>query len=500
MTASVGQSEPLLEASNVSKAYFGVPALHDGRIRLRSGSVHALCGGNGAGKSTFLGILTGLHEPDGGQLFCRGREVRFASPAAALNAGISIITQELSPVPDMTVAENIYLGREPRRGRWFVDHGAMRVNAEALLARLQFDVRPEAKTRTLSAAQIQLVEIAKAISHDSSILIMDEPTSAIGEKETEVLFEAIRRLQSQGVGIIYISHRLSEIFEIADTYTVFRDGYFVRTGPLSDIERHELIRLIVGRALADDHGRAATTPDGSALIEVRNLTRFGQFEDIHLSIKRGEIVGLYGLMGSGRSAFATALYGCVRTDAGSVLIEGLPVPIRSPSDALRLGIAMVTEDRKHTGLALSSSVRENISVSSLARFARLGFIDEREEAAAVDAFIDRFGIKLSDRDQPVRELSGGNQQKVVFARALLSRPRILICDEPTRGVDEGAKREIYGFLRKFTADGNAVLMISSEIPEILSQSDRIVIFRRGRVAGELRSDMATPETLVHLAS
>lgn len=491
---------PLLRAIGISKSYAGVPALLDGRIELWAGSVHALCGGNGAGKSTFLGVLTGLHEPDGGHLFCRGREVRFRSPAAALDAGISIITQELSPVPDMTVAENIYLGREPRRGRWFVGHAAMRVNARALLEQLQFDVDASAKMHALSAAQIQLVEIAKAIGRDSSILIMDEPTSAIGEKETGVLLQAIRRLQSRGVGIIYISHRLPEIFEIADTYTVLRDGRFVRTGALADIERQELIHLIVGRALAEDQGHRVTEADGRPLIEVRNLTRSGQFEDIELSVRRGEIVGLYGLMGSGRSAFAMALYGCGRTDAGSVLLDGRPVVIRSPSDALRLGIAMVTEDRKRTGLVLSSSVRANISVSSLARFARLGFIDGNKEAAAVDVLVHRFGIKLRARDQMVRELSGGNQQKVVFARALLSHPRLLICDEPTRGVDEGAKREIHGFLRAFTAAGNAVLMISSEIPEIVSQSDRIVIFRRGRIAAELRCAAAAPDTLVHLAS
>ncbi len=500
MSSGVDQSAPLLEASNISKAYAGVPALRDGRIRLQAGSVHALCGGNGAGKSTFLGVLTGLHEPDGGKLFCRGRAVRFRSPAAALDAGISIITQELSPVPDMTVAENIYLGREPRRGRWFVDHAAMRVKATALLAQLQFDVDAGAKMRSLSAAQIQLVEIAKAIGRDSSILIMDEPTSAIGERETGVLFQAIRRLQSRGVGIIYISHRLAEIFEIADTYTVFRDGCFVRTGALTDIDRQELIHLIVGCALGPDHGRRAARAEGPPLIEVRNLTRSGEFADIHLGVRRGEIVGLYGLMGSGRSAFAMALYGCARTHAGSVLIEGRPVVIRSPSDALRLGIAMVTEDRKQTGLVLTSSVRENISSSSLARFARLGFINGRREAIAVDGLVQRFGIKLRARDQMVRELSGGNQQKVVFARVVLSHPRILICDEPTRGVDEGTKREIYGFLRRFTADGNAVLMISSEILEIVSQSDRIVIFRRGRVAAELRSDTADPGTLLHLAS
>ncbi len=489
---------PLLKAEGVRKSYGGVPALYDGRIKLRVGSVHALCGGNGAGKSTFLNILMGIDSPDSGSIRLNGREVRFASPAAALAAGISIITQELSFLPDMTVAENLYLGREPRRYRWFVDRASMYREAGALLDRLGFQVSPEAKMRKLSLGQAQLVEIAKAIDRNSSVLIMDEPTSAIGERETAILFEAITRLKSQGVGIIYVSHRLSELFSIADEYTVFRDGRFVQTGKLGDIGREELIRLIVGRTLTE-HQRNKGDGARPAMLEVKGFTRAGEFEDIDLSLKSGEIVGLYGLMGAGRSEFAGALYGLSRKDRGSLTIEGSPIEITSPDDALRHGIAMITEDRKATGLILMQNVRKNISLTSLPAFARWGFINERKEATASDRMVKRFDIKAR-RDQAVRELSGGNQQKVLFARSLTTSPRVLICDEPTRGVDEGAKREIHTFLAEFAAQGNSVLMISSELPEIIAECDRVVVFRRGRTVAESPTSQTTPEQLLHWAS
>jgi putative xylitol transport system ATP-binding protein len=490
---------PLLKAEGIRKSYGGVPALHDGRIELRSGSVHALCGGNGAGKSTFLNILMGLESPDAGRIWLEGREVRFSTSAAALAAGISIITQELSPLLDMTVAENIYVGREPRRGGWFVDQRAMERMAAELLERLKFQVNPRVKVRQLSLGQIQLVEIAKAIDQKSSVLIMDEPTSAIGEKETAVLFEAITRLKSQGVGVIYVSHRLSELFSIADEYTVFRDGQFIQTGRIQDIDRDDLIRLIVGRTLVD-HQRTSAEAVRPTMLEVKGFSRAGEFEEIDLSIKAGEILGLYGLMGAGRSEFASALYGISRQDRGSVSIEGRPVNISSPNDALNHGMAMITEDRKATGLILTQGIRKNISLTSLPTFARWGFINERKEAASTDAMIKRFDITGRGRDQTVRQLSGGNQQKVLFARSLTTSPRILICDEPTRGVDESAKREIHAFLGEFAAKGNSVLMISSEIPEILASCDRVAVFRRGRQVAEFSARETTPEQLLHSAS
>ncbi|BCP53653.1 enolase [Kaistia sp. 32K] len=496
---AVADADLLLAATSISKAFAGVPALVDGRIRLRRGSVHALCGGNGAGKSTFLNILMGLHRADAGTVIVKGRVVHYASAAEALADGIAIITQELSPVLDMTVAENIYLGREPRRMGWFADKAKMEADATALFARLGFDIDARVPMRSLSVAKIQLVEIAKAISRESDILIMDEPTSAIGEKEAATLFAAIRSLQDQGVGIIYVSHRLTDIFSIADSYTVFRDGRFIEAGDLADIDRQQLISLIVGRDLRDQEVRQSTST-GEPMIAVSGFTRHGQFEDISLQVAKGEILGLYGLMGAGRSEFANALYGNAPKDAGSVVIEGKPVEIRSPSDALDNGIAIVTEDRKETGLVLTSSVSENVVLAALDQFSRFGFVDGRKVASNVDAQIARFRIRTASRDLPVQSLSGGNQQKVVLARCVETDPKILICDEPTRGIDEGAKREVYAFLSAFAAAGNAVLMISSEIPEILANADRILVFRRGRIAGELEGAAATQEALVHLAS
>ncbi len=490
---------PLLRADGIRKSYAGVVALHDGRIELRPGSVHALCGGNGAGKSTFLSILTGSQQPDGGRILCRGRELRCTSPAAAHAAGIAIITQELSPLPNMTVAENIYLGREPRRAGCWVDFRAMERNAAALLERLRFAIDPRARVDSLALGQIQLVEIAKAISRDGSILIMDEPTSALGDSETRTLLDAIAHLRAQGVGIIYVSHRLTELFTIADHYTVFRDGRFVQTGALADIDRRELIRLIVGRAL-ETKQRPQKCAAGAPLLEVTGFSRAGRFTEINLAVRRGEIVGLYGLLGAGRSAFATALYGAQPTDTGRVRIDGREVNIRSPADALRHGLAMVGEDRRATGLVPARSVRENISIAALLGVARFGFVSARRECSAVDEMVRRLGIRARSREQPVGGLSGGNQQKVVFARSLMTGPTILICDEPTRGIDEGAKREIYEWLAEFAASGGAVLMISSETAELLLNCGRILVFRQRRIAAELTGSEATPETLVHWAS
>jgi putative xylitol transport system ATP-binding protein len=497
--SAAAATDILLAATGVAKSFSGVPALIDGRIELRRGSVHALCGGNGAGKSTFLGALMGLHKPDAGTIVRNGRVVRYSSPAEALADGIAIITQELSPVLDMTVAENIFLGREPRRGGWFVDQPRMIAESAALFARLHFDIDPRAQMRSLSVAQIQTIEIAKAIGRQSQILIMDEPTSAIGEREAEILFDAIRSLQVHNVGIIYVSHRLTDIFSIADTYTVLRDGSFIETGAVADIDRQRLIQLIVGRSLGDRQAR----PDrvrSDVILAAEGYTRAGVFEDISIEIGSGEIVGLYGLMGAGRSEFANALYGNAPKDAGELRIDGRPIKIRSPADALRHGMALVTEDRKETGLVLPSSVAENITIAALGRFSRGSFINGRLEAAAVDAQIERFGIRTPSREFLVRNLSGGNQQKVVFARCVETQPRILICDEPTRGIDEGTKYEIYAFLHAFAAAGNAVLLISSEIVEILANADRVVVLRRGRIAGTVAGATATQETLVHLAS
>lgn len=505
LKASEGQVETigeplLLSAASVTKSFNKVSALVDGRIALRSGTVNALCGGNGAGKSTFLGVLMGLLRRDAGSVTVKGREVDFATPADALDNGIAIITQELSPFLDMTVAENLYLGREQRRGRFFVDDRRMHADAEDLMARLKFNIPAGARLRDLSVAQTQLVEITKAISRRSEILIMDEPTSAIGERETQMLFDAIRRLTAQGVGIIYVSHRLTEIFEIADDYTVFRDGRFVGGGAIAEIDRKGLIRSIVGRDLLDHRRETKSFEGAKPLLEARGFSSNGKFQDIDITLHAGEIVGLYGLLGSGRSEFVNALYGTEPRDAGEILIDGKPTNIKSPADSIRAGISLVTEDRKQTGLSLTASVAHNITVANLPRYARGGLMNGAEEAKSVREHMKRFSIKAASPDLPVQSLSGGNQQKVVLARCIDTNPRVLICDEPTRGVDEGAKREIYAFLENYVKAGNAVLMISSEIPEILGNADRIVVFQRGRIAGELSGSDANQETLVHLSS
>ena len=490
---------PLIKAEGIFKAYAGTPALQDCRIDVEAGSVHALCGGNGAGKSTLLRILTGLESPDAGRVWIKGFELRFASPAAALAAGVAIITQELSPVLDMTVAENLYLGREPRRARWLVDRDAMESQAQTLFERLHFRVDPRARMRGLPQGQVQLVEIAKAIGRDSSVLIMDEPTSAIGEQETTALFEAIAELKARQVGIIYVSHRFSELFSIADRYTVLRDGRCVQSGLMRDIDRQELIRLIVGRSLIE-RPVEQTAPETSVLLQVNDFTRRGEFEHIDLVLKRGEILGLYGLLGAGRSAFANALYGMSGRIAGSVSIEGRAVKIDSPADAIRHGMAMITEDRKNTGLVLARSVRENISLSSLPALDRWGVLKLRAESALVEQLMRRFNISARNGSQCVRQLSGGNQQKVVFARAMGTAPRILICDEPTRGIDEESKREIYAFLARYAARGYGVLLISSEIPELLANCHRIIVFRGGRAVAKVAAGDATAAQLVHYAS
>ncbi len=490
---------PLLEAEGVVKSFAGVPALRDGQLLLRPGSVHALCGGNGAGKSTFLNILMGLLRRDSGRIAVRGQEVHFATPAQALAGGLAIITQELSPIPDMTVAENLFLGREPRRFGCIVDRGALNRRAAELLGWLHFRIEPAAPMRSLSLAQTQLVEIAKAISHESTVLIMDEPTSAIGEAEAETLFDAIRRLTAHGVGVIYVSHRLTEIFAIADDYTVFRDGGFVAAGRIADIDRRGLVRLILGAELRDEF-RTHPAPDGPVMLDMRRLGRAGWFEDISLDVRRGEVLGLYGLMGAGRSEFLEAVYGLAPLNAGEIRIDGQPVRITSPGEALGAGLAMVTEDRKASGLVMSGSVRENATLSCLPRLSNGPIIVEGRERAQVGRMVDLFRIKARSIEMPVQSLSGGNQQKVVLARCLGTEPRILLCDEPTRGVDEGAKREVYAFLSRFVAGGRCAIMASSELPEVLGMSDRIAVFRRGRLAGVVDRADASQERLMQLAS
>ena len=488
----------LIEAVGVEKSFDGVPALRNGTFILKPGSVHALCGGNGAGKSTFLNILMGILRRDAGSIRVNGEDVDFEGPADAIKHRIAIITQELSPIPHMSVAENIFLGREPRIAGMVVDARKMHADAAALLERLGFELDPYAQMASLSLAQIQLVEIAKAFSFDAQIIIMDEPTSAIGEREAHVLFKAIRSLTAQGAGVIYVSHRLEEIFEISDTYTIFRDGAFVETGDISTIDRAHLVRQIVGRTVAEPRQSSRSTV-GKTLLEVRGLSGKGQFNDISVEVSAGEIVGIYGLMGSGRSEFLSAVFGLTRRDSGTVYLDGNLIPAHRPDRSIQAGMAMVTEDRKESGLVLSSSIRHNISLSALGVLSSHGVVHGKRERTHAKGMIERLGIKTSSDVLAVSTMSGGNQQKVVIARCLSTCPKVLICDEPTRGIDEGAKQEIYALLDRFVRDGGAVLLVSSEAPEVLQLSDRIIVFRKGCVSKSMPVHAANQEVLLHAA-
>ncbi len=490
----------LFEAEDLRKSFGGVAALRDGRLRLDAGSVHALCGGNGAGKSTFLKIVMGLEARDAGTLRLDGREVRFASPREALAAGVCIIEQELSPVPAMTVAENVFLGREPLRAFGRVDFPRMNAAARELLARLGFPIPPERLMMDLTVAQLQLVEIAKALSHDARVIIMDEPTSALGEAEADQLFQAVARLKAQGKGIIYVSHRLSEIFRIADRFTVFRDGAHVAEGDMAGVTREALIQHIVGRPLAEEFVKR-NRPRPETVLAVEGLSRGRLLRDVSFTARRGEILGLYGLMGAGRTEILECLFGLApdRT-GGHVAIEGRPVRVRTPREAIGHGLALVTEDRKGSGLVLSQSVRANIVMAGLEGLSNGPAMSVRREKGAAKRMIEMFGIRAATDQLDVSGLSGGNQQKVVLGKWFLTEPRILLLDEPTRGVDVGAKREIYRIMSDFAEGGGTVIMVSSEIDEVLGMADRVVVIRDGRVAGEMGRADATPQALVNLAA
>ncbi|MFT7439943.1 MAG: putative xylitol transport system ATP-binding protein [Sulfitobacter sp.] len=492
--------EWLLDVTSLKKSFGGVAALVDGRFRLKAGSVHALCGGNGAGKSTFLSIIMGIHQRDSGSIHVRGAEVNFQSPAAALAAGISIIEQELSPVSGLTIAENIFLGREPVTWYGAVDFANMNQNAKVLLDDLGFHVAPTTLMGGLSVAQIQLVEIAKALGRDAEIIIMDEPTSALGAAEADYLFAVIRRLKARGKGVIYVSHRLTEVFDIADSYTVFRDGEFVESGEMNDIDRNELIRLIVGRELSEEYVKTST-PKSGVVLSVAGLNRPGKLADINFDLKRGEIIGIYGLMGAGRTELLECLFGLYRGWTGTVAIDGVTQNITCVHDAMAAGFGLVTEDRKQSGLIMQASVRNNISLAILPELtSAIGVVNRKRETRVAQEMIAKFRIRTASDQLSVSSLSGGNQQKVVMGRWHLTKPKILLLDEPTRGVDVGAKREIYGLMSEFAQDGGAIIMVSSEVEEVLGMADRIIVIRDGHVAGSLLREDADQETLLQLAA
>ncbi|MGY6549142.1 MAG: sugar ABC transporter ATP-binding protein [Roseinatronobacter sp.] len=492
-------TQPLLEVRALTKAFAGVPALSDGQFTLMPGSVHALCGGNGAGKSTFLTIVMGIQGRDGGVIRVRGRDVSFGKPSDALAAGISIIEQELSPVPAMTVAENIFLGREPRGFLGSVDFRKMNADAQRLLDDLHFRISARSLMMDLTVAELQLVEIAKALSYNAEVIIMDEPTSALGEAQADELFGAIARLKAQGKGIIYVSHRLSEIFGIADSYTVFRDGRYVESGAMGDVTRERLIEMIVGRPLTEEFAKD-NIPTTTEVLSVAGLNAAGRVKDVSFKLHRGEILALYGLMGSGRSEIFERLFGLSADEGGEIVLFGNKVSLRSPKDAIKAGFAFVTEDRKASGLNLMADIRDNICMARLQELSPGGVMRSRREASAARRMIEAFGVKTPTDRLDVSGLSGGNQQKVVLGKWFLTEPGILLLDEPTRGVDVGAKREIYRVMSEFAENGGAVIMISSETDEVLGMADRVVVLRDGRVSGEVARQDLSAAALLNLAA
>lgn len=481
----------MLQALNVSKSFPGIRALDRVRLAVSGGTVHALVGENGAGKSTLMKIIAGLIQPDEGELVFKGRQFAPRNPHDALKAGIAMIPQELMPFGELTVAENVFVGHEPTFRFGWLDKNRMQREAERLLGQIGVTIPPTARMKDLTVAQMQVVEIAKALAHNADLLIMDEPTSAISEREVETLFSIIGDLKRRGVSVIYVSHRLDEIFRISDAVTVLRDGQHVATRLISDVDRNTLITLMVGRDIEESAGPSATST-GEVALELRGLTKHGKFTGIDLKLRQGEILGLAGLLGAGRTELAEAIFGLVRPDAGEVRVRGRAVKIESPRDAIAHGIGMVTENRHKFGLVPVMSVKHNITLAGL----RGWWINRRAENAIADAQLRAYSIKVRDRNQLAGTLSGGNQQKVVLAKTLLPRPSILILDEPTRGIDIGSKVEMHAFVRKLAREGMAVLLISSELPELMSLSTRLLVMRQGRLCAELDPRSVTQETIL----
>lgn len=492
-------NEYLLQVSEVKKAFGEVVALKNANFLLKKGSIHALCGGNGAGKSTFLSILMGFIQPDSGNIFIKGKEVSFTHPKQAMNAGIAIVQQELSTIPDLTVAENIYLGSEPKK--WgFIDFKELNKQAQTHLNTLGFNtISANKKVRELSVAEQQLVEIAKALSHaNADIIIMDEPTSAIGEEDAQKLFTSLKHLADQGKGIIYVSHRLSEIFQIADSYTAFRDGTYICEGKINDISREKLIEYIVGTELGKEFIKT-NIPQQEKLLSLKQVCWDRKIQNISFDLKKGEILGIYGLVGSGRSEILDLIFGLQQPTSGQIMLKSYNLVPNSPQKAIKSGIAYCTEDRRETGLVLCRSINENINISSYNDICQFGFIKSTKGQKRVQNMIEKFNVKTPHQEQKVINLSGGNQQKVILGRWALLNPEIMLLDEPTRGIDVGAKREIYHFMSDFVSTGKGIIMVSSELAEIINMSDRVIVIKDGKISGELTKDKLSQQTLMNLA-
>ena len=476
----------ILEAKGISKEFPGVKALDDVSLSLRAGRLTALLGENGAGKSTLMNIVAGVFPPDAGEVNLLGKRVNFANPREAHEAGISMIFQELNLIPNLTVAENIFLGREPLNRLGLIDDAEMNLQAEALLKRLDLDIEPTAVLSGLRVGQQQVVEIAKAISSQARVLIMDEPTSAITEHEVEVLYGIIDNLKQQGVAIAYITHKFEELARIGDDAVVMRDGRLIGSAAIKDLTQEAMMQMMVGRELNQVVDKSKSNP-GNEVLRIENISLSNPdcsgaclLQDISLNVRKGEVLGIFGLMGAGRTELLETLFGLhPKRATGAVYIDGQLVKINTPTDAIELGLAMAPEDRKSEGLVMSMTVAENASLACLPRVEHFGLLNESRENQFVDKIIQRFRVKTPSQEQVIRNLSGGNQQKVILGKWLATQPKVLLLDEPTRGIDVQAKGEIYALIEELVAEGLAVIVVSSELPEILAISDRIVVLCEG---------------------
>jgi rhamnose transport system ATP-binding protein len=498
-TAATAEAPTVFRLRSVTKRFGGVTAVEDVTFDLRPGEVHSLMGENGAGKSTLMKMVHGLYPPDEGALEVGGEVVEFTSPRDAEAAGIAMIPQELDLFPELTIAENLFVGRHRPRTRWgTLDQGAMRAEARQRLRSLGVDMDVGVTVKQLSSANQQIVAIARALVGEARAVVMDEPTASLTEREVQQLFGIIAGLTSDGVGVVYISHRMDEIFKISDRITVLRDGRHIATAPASELDAEELVRLMVGRPLNELFSRHHHEV-GGVVLEVRGLSRAGEFENVDFVLRRGEILGLAGLVGAGRSELAQTIFGIRTPEAGETSIEGDEVKIRSPQTAMERGIFYVPEERRAQGLILPFSIKNNVTLSILDRIARFGFVP-RSERQTADRFVEELSIRGATVMDPVSRLSGGNQQKVVLAKALAREPSILLLDEPTRGVDVGAKSEIYRLIDDLARQGKAILLISSELEEVLSMSDRILVMREGKLTGEFDRKEATQEKVMTAAT
>jgi len=493
--------KPVVSMRGVSKAFSGVRVLNNVQFDLLRGEVHALMGENGAGKSTLMKILAGIYAKDAGEVLLDGQPVDIRSPRSAQEHGISIIHQELNLMTHLSAAQNIFIGREPKKFGFFVDDDELNRKASEIFQRMHLKLDPRTVVGTITVAKQQMVEIAKALSFESRVLVMDEPTAALNGEEVSDLFNIIRKLRAQGVAIVYISHKMDELQQIADRVTVMRDGQYVATVPMANTSTEKIISMMVGREIGHVSNQSPDTAAHEVALEVRNLNRGKAIRDVSFNVRRGEILGFAGLMGAGRTEVARAVFGADRVDSGEILVHGKAVSLRSPKHAVAEGVGYLSEDRKQFGLATGLDVESNVVMSSLKRFLKLGaFVDAARTRSTANTYVKQLQIKTPSVLKQVKLLSGGNQQKIVIAKWLLRDCDILFFDEPTRGIDVGAKSEIYKLLEDLAAQGKAIVMISSELPEILRMSHRILVMCEGRITGELHGRTATQEAIMQFAT